>query len=360
MICDHVSEDRDVTSLRKTYEVVKMTFRVGLRRLLYNDTHRCNWNETSPRPLLTDVWYPAADAAVESDVFIGPSNMPLFNAGKAARDADMASGSFPLILLSHGTGGMSLQLGWLGCHLASQGYIVSAVNHHGNNALEPYMLEGFLRYWERPKDITALLNQLLVDPDFGARINRNQIGAAGFSLGGYTALAIAGGVTDIRLLIETYQNSGRDLSRVIPPEFPNPAAFAEELKSLSQYAPLADASYRDERVKSSFAIAPALGEAFSPEGLSSIEIPVKIIVGEEDQIAPAATNGLYLAKHIKGAELAILEKVGHYTFLADPTEAGKRELPMLSIDFPGVNRMSIHRMVSNWAQEFFDEHLKAN
>jgi predicted dienelactone hydrolase len=283
--------------------------------------------------------------------------MPFFNACKAARDADMASATFPLILLSHGTGGMSLQLGWLASHLASKGYIAAAVNHHGNNALEPYRAQGFLRYWERPKDLTAVLDRLLVDHDFGARINPNQIGAAGFSFGAYTVLAVAGAVTSVKLLIEAFEKSGRDISTIIPPEFPDPAAFGNELESITQHLSVADTSYRDKRVKCVFAIAPVLGEAFSPEGLSSIKIPVKMVVGEADQMAPAIPNASYFAKYIRGAELSILENVGHYTFLAEATEAGKRELPLLCVDSPGVNRASTHRMVGNLAREFFQKHL---
>jgi predicted dienelactone hydrolase len=333
-----------------------MTFRVGLQRLFYEDLHRLNWTETGPRPLLTDVWYPAADDAVESDVFIGPSDNPFFNAGKAARDADFAPGSFPLVLLSHGTGGMSLQLGWLACQLASQGCVVAAVNHHGNNALEPYKVEGFLRYWERPKDITAVLSRLLVDPNLGAHINRDQIGAAGFSFGGYTVIATAGGVTNIRRFIERLRD--RDLSREIPPEFPEPTVFAKELESLTQYAAVADVSYRDERIKCAFAISPAIGEAFSPDGLSTINIPVKIIVGGADQVAPAEGNASYFAKHIKGADLVILQNVGHYTFLAEATANGRDEFPLFCRDKHGVDRASTHLSVGNLAIEFFEKNLK--
>jgi predicted dienelactone hydrolase len=336
-----------------------MAYRAGLQRISYEDADRSNWDGTNPRPLLTDVWYPAVDTAAEDDVSIGPPDTPFFIAGKAARDAEFVSApaSSPLVLLSHGTGGMSLQLGWLASYLASEGYIVAGINHHGNNALEPYTTQGFLRYWERAKDLTAVLDQLLVDPNLGARINPDQIGAAGFSLGGYTVIAIAGGVTSVRLLIEAFENSGRDLSKEIP-EFPDPTTLVKEFKSLNRYAAVADASYRDHRVKSIFAIAPALGEAFSPEGLSPIRIPVKIIVGEADQTAPAAANASYLAKHIKGAELAILEKVGHYTFLAEATEAGKQEFPIFCLDALGVSRVSTHRMVAKWARGFFEKTLK--
>jgi predicted dienelactone hydrolase len=252
-----------------------------------------------------------------------------------------------------------LQLGWLATYLASQGYIVAAVNHHGNNGLEPYVPKGFLHYWERPQDLTVVLNQLLAVSIFGAHINPNQIGAAGFSLGGYTVIAMAGGITNIQLLINDFRKLGFDIETAIPPEFTDHSAFMKEFDSLSDQTPAANASYRDQRIKAVFTLAPVLGAAFSPQGLSLIDIPVKIIVGEADQFAPASANAAYFANHIRNSELTILEKVSHYTFLAEATDAGKRELPMLCLDAEGVNRVSIHQLVNERAIEFFNENLKA-
>ena len=42
----------------------------------------------------------------------------------------------PLVLLSHGTGGSAVMLAWLGETLARAGYVVAAINHHGNTATE--------------------------------------------------------------------------------------------------------------------------------------------------------------------------------------------------------------------------------
>jgi predicted dienelactone hydrolase len=84
---------------------------------------------------------------------------------------------------------------WLGTYLASRGYLVAAINHHGNTAAEQERAaQGFMLYWERAKDLTAVLDKLLADPVFGTHIDRDRIGAAGFSLGGSTVISIAGGV----------------------------------------------------------------------------------------------------------------------------------------------------------------------
>ena len=51
--------------------------------------------------------------------------------------------------------------------------------------------------------------------------------------------------------------------------------------------------------------------------------------------------------------------MGHYTFLAEPTELGRRLLPELCIDAPGVERAAIHRQVGELAAAFFAQHIEA-
>jgi len=96
------------------------------------------------------------------------------------------------VLLSHGTGGSAVQMAWLGMELARHGYIAVAVNHPGNNATEPYTAEGFALWWERATDLSEVLDGMLADATFGARIDARRVGAAGFSMGGYTVLELAG------------------------------------------------------------------------------------------------------------------------------------------------------------------------
>jgi predicted dienelactone hydrolase len=137
--------------------------KVGQCTRAWTDPHRANWAGTGPRPLLTEVWYPAPDTVVESDIDIGPLGQPLFTAGKAARDAALVGTPrhLPCLLLSHGTGGSALQLGWLGTALAAQGYLVASVNHHGTTSVEPYTARGLGLWWERAQDLRAVL-----DPTF--------------------------------------------------------------------------------------------------------------------------------------------------------------------------------------------------
>jgi platelet-activating factor acetylhydrolase isoform II len=122
-----------------------------------------NWRGSSDQTLSGIVWYPAdTSPGEEKDQFIGPPDVPLFYAGRAAKDATLAPafGKFPLIALSHGTGGSAMQMAWLGTYLAARGYIVVAVNHPGNNAVTGYTFlfarhSGGIR-WARPQTDSKL------------------------------------------------------------------------------------------------------------------------------------------------------------------------------------------------------------
>jgi predicted dienelactone hydrolase len=117
-------------------------------------------------------------------------------------------------------------------------------------------------------------------------------------------------------------------------------------------------SYRDPRIRAVFAIAPAVAHAFTPESLQRITIPVAIVVGTADHIAPPAENAQFFATNIRSAKLAILPgDVGHYTFLDVGTETGRKRLPQLFVDNPGIDREAVHNQVGEMAAEFFDKEL---
>jgi predicted dienelactone hydrolase len=216
-----------------------------------------------------------------------------------------------------------------------------------------------LLYWERPKDLTIVLDRLLADHIFGTRIDRNRIGAAGFSLGGYSVIAIAGGVFNQKEYDAFCNSPRRDFTCEPQPEFPEARARFEELKkadpvvreSLLHWGD----SYRDERIKCVFSIAPALGSGFTKAGLSRIRVPVRIVIGQADEVTPLATNAQRYADLIKGAKLTVLPGgIGHYTFLAECTQNGKRSLAICR-DAEGVDRAAVHVQVSELAFEFFEQ-----
>lgn len=172
-------------------------FHVGVsnREFLQNNL-AYDWRGAKTLALQTTIWYPADDQVKETPQWIGDPDHPFASAGRAAHDGAVAGTPerFPLILLSHGTGGSALMMAWLGTKLAAHGYIAVAVNHPGNNAVDGYTVQGFTLGWERAVDLSRVLDQMLADHRFGPRIDANRIGAAGFSLGGYTMMVLAGAV----------------------------------------------------------------------------------------------------------------------------------------------------------------------
>jgi predicted dienelactone hydrolase len=352
--------------------VTQTTFKVGMIARDFTDEQRRNWQASAPRPLRTALWYPAAATATESEtIFGGPPDTEVFAPVTVAPAAEIShqKPKYPLVLLSHGTGGSAVQMMWLGYYLGSRGYIVAAVNHHGNTAAERQpAAQGFLLYWERARDLSVLLDKLLADPLFGPRIDRERIGAAGFSLGGYTVISIAGGQFSPGQFETFCQSPQRDFTCEPQPEFRDaPKLFAElknaspptrESKVVRDSLSRAGYSYRDRRIKRVFASAPALGGGFTKAGLSRIRVPVAIVVGQADKVTPPGTNAERYARYINGATLTILSgALGHYTFLAECNAHGRSVLDICRDD-TSINRAQVHQQVAQLAFEFFENGWK--
>jgi len=302
------------------------------------------------------VWYPATQGILEADWFLGAPADPLFRLGRSAENAPPAEGRRPLIVLSHGTGGSAAMLAWLGEALARAGYLVAAVNHHGNTSAEPVPTpEGFMLWWERATDVNRLLNRLEDDPQFGPLVDRGRIGAAGFSLGGYTVLAVAGARTSLEQWTAFCQSAARDSTCVAQPEFPD---------AITQFATIRNRddiqtslrhhgdSFRDARVRGVFAIAP-VGSWLTEASLRDVGVPVWVVVGTRDTTAPAASNARRIAGLVPGARFSLVAGAGHYTFLAECQPLGRERRPDLCGDEPGLDRAAVHRSIAADAATFF-------
>ena len=339
-------------------------YKVGVMQRAYKPPEPYNWRGADTHALVTTIWYPADPASIEQPQWIGPPENAFVSLGNSAPDAKLAPSParFPLIVISHGTGGSAAMMAWLGTALAAHGFIAAAVNHPGNNATEPYKPQGFILWWERAHDLSVLIDSVLADPTLGARVDQSRIGGAGFSLGGYTMIEIAGGITQVSLYKDFCSSPQADGSCVPPPEFPDLARWADEVpKSDAQAAESMrheSDSYRDPRVRAVFAIAPALGPAFQPQSLRKISIPVEIVAGTADKNVPIGSSAQFFAREIPHARLTLLPQVGHYTFLATCGPSGKNSRPDLCGDGAGIDRDSIHAKVAQMAVDFFKAKLK--
>ncbi len=337
--------------------------KVGRVERSYVDTQRMNWTGDGPRPMLSVIWFPTDAAAEEEQWLIGSRLLPLFEAGWAIPDAELSERSerYPLIVLSHGTGGAVAQLSWLAERLAAGGYVVAAVNHHGNTAIEEKTPHGFFLWWERARDLQRLIDHVLEDEVFGSRIDSSRVGAAGFSLGGYTVLESAGARTDLDQIERYCVDRANDPSCELPPEAPFSMEDLERLVETDPrfHASMADQgiSYRDSRVRSVVAIAPAAGMALTGESLQHISVPTLIFVGDRDHYAPSNSNAGRIAELIPGSILAVLPGAGHYTFLAECGIMGRVVAPSICAEESDISRRVMHERVAEETREFFDATL---
>ena len=124
----------------------------------------------------------------EKEEKIGPYSL------EVAKNAQPQDKVCPLVILSHGTGGTPLVYRTLARHLAKNGCIVAMPEHPYNNVKDNH-LENSIELLEcRPGNITQTIDCFANDSDFKSYVNFDDISIIGHSMGGYTAIAVIGGV----------------------------------------------------------------------------------------------------------------------------------------------------------------------
>ncbi|BAY08337.1 alpha/beta hydrolase [Calothrix sp. NIES-2098] len=190
----------------------------------------------------------------------------------------------PVIVISHGLGTDSSNFRYLAEHLASYGFAVVVPNHCDRNEQASEVAEAE-EFTDRPLDVTYILNELekanQSDPRFQSKLNLQQVGIFGQSLGGYTALALAGAKINFaqlqkdcqpQVLQDTWNMSLLLQCRALAV---NKQQFGKEV------------NFRDERVKAAIAVNPITSAIFGKAGLSQIQIPVMLVGSSDDTVAPA-------------------------------------------------------------------------
>jgi len=157
-----------------------------------------------PKSTYRDYFTPALQAALS---VLAPPGF-LDTASDSVRDAEVApDGPFPLIVFSHGNGGIGVQSYFLTEFLASHGYIVVCPDHTGNALLtelpsgqtvapggENNVYSLAQATADRPADVSFLVDAMTEldrsDPDgrFTGKVDLEHVGLTGHSFGGLTTL----------------------------------------------------------------------------------------------------------------------------------------------------------------------------
>lgn len=295
---------------------------IGQRAMIADHPPAAARNADGSERLRITVWYPAVHA--DGPVKAG-SSLPVGR--DAPPDVGRRRGA---ILLSHGFGGAAVAMGWFAAAMAEAGYVVIAVDHPGNNGIEPMTKAAAALFFERPGDLQRAYDHVAADAEFGPMLDPGRVAAAGFSAGGFTTLALAGArVEPARLRGFCAANPDDGVCR---PQLEFAVPIEEVLGVLdseSSRARLAEiaAAPPHPRIRALLVMAPAIVQAFDPASLAAIDVETRLILGGADRVTPNATNGLVAAALLPRAHHQTVPDAGHYDFLTACTANAPDPLP---------------------------------
>ncbi|MCA0970800.1 alpha/beta fold hydrolase [Halobacillus litoralis] len=252
------------------------------------------------------VFYPTDEP--EKEERIGPYPMHV------ATGADLSNGTYPLVIVSHGTGGTPLVYRGLAKALAASGFIVAMPEHPFNNIHDNRFKDSMELLESRPKHITQAIDWFMEDHSFRDHIKQDDISMIGHSMGGYTAVAAAGGI---------------------------PTSLPGETEGGS---PVVVDVEKEKRIKKLILLAPALGWFREKGALDHVHLPIFVMTGEKDEVTPSFHAELLRqgVKHPEMIEHKVVENGGHFSFLTPFPEAMKSASFPPSQDPEGFDREGFH------------------
>ena len=275
----------------------------GFDRFSVSTSHRAGLMQAS-------VWYPAGTRTYAG--FIGKN--AVFKGVHALVGAGVREGRYPVVLLSHGSGGNMDTISWLSSELAKRGIMVVAVNHPGTTSGDSSPRRS-LYPAERARDLSAALDTLLADPFFEQYMDRERIVGAGFSLGGGTALSLAG----LRFDPEAYASYCTEFETTAE----DCAFFAKGGIHPGNIPAHFGENGKDHRISATIAIDPAFSYVVDTDSLSHVSGPVQLInLGFEHRwmAADAGPEGSNLAGRFPDVTYVEIGPAHHFTFLAECTD----------------------------------------
>ncbi|MBE9226553.1 alpha/beta hydrolase [Phormidium sp. LEGE 05292] len=212
----------------------------------------------------------------------------------------------PLVVMSHGFGADRKFLNYLALHLASYGITVAALEHPGSNATwvsqasisdKPQDLMPASEFVDRPKDVSFLLDKLAQKnqkfSESQGKFNTKQVVVIGHSLGGYTALALAGAELNLPALRQTCKS--------VIPLLQSPGEWLQcAATDLSKVPVLGDS-----RIVGAIILNPVVGQLFGETGLRKVRVPTLTLASTEDAFTPAITHQLEPFKQLGGQKYLI-------------------------------------------------------
>jgi predicted dienelactone hydrolase len=229
----------------------------------------------------------------------------------------------PMVVMSHGFGADRRFLRYLAQHLASHGITVVAIEHPGSNVswlvndnplaegetpleqmgAEATSLLPAAEFVDRPKDVSVVLDRLQqlnqVSTTFKGKLNTEQVTMIGHSLGGYTALTLAGAPLSLNHLREFCKD-------------PNPVALspADLLQCNAADLKTQPDNLRDRRIAQTIILNPIIGRLFDANSLAQVQIPTLMLASTNDAITPAVSQQFIPFTQLQAPQKYLLTAIG--------------------------------------------------
>jgi predicted dienelactone hydrolase len=296
---------------------------------------------TAPDPddaaLQVAIWYPSGDKTVDNQ--IGPFDMVV------ALNGAVSGSRHPLIVMSHGTGGMALNSYDTAIALAEAGFVVAAVTHTGDNYRDQSTAFTRQDFVDRARHVGRVIDFMLSAWAEHGSIDPARIGVFGHSAGGTTALIVAGGIADMNRVGTFCRTSTDDWG----------CQQARQRGPISETAS-APVAGPDARIKAIVVAAPALAIAFQPAGLAAVKLPVQLWVGAQDEIIRDGSSIRSLLP--KRPDYHLVAHGGHFAYLSPCSEILERAAPDICKNPKGFDRAAFLRAFHRSMIAFYRQHLR--
>lgn len=257
----------------------------------------------SDRPLKASVWYPSqttfpTERIAENAAFLGTD---------VVRVGTPMTGQFPLVVISHGYRGNWRNQNWLAAKLAQDGFVVASLDHPGTTSFD-HSAQAAAQWWQRPKDMSRLLDWLLNESYLLPNIDADNITAIGHSLGGWTVMQLAGAQFDRDQLKQ--ECAFKDSPRVcgLMPELGLDRAQTGEPTG----------SLKDERIKRVVSLDLGLARSLSRQSLQALTVHTLILsAGVDIGDLPQAEESGFLAQYLpkNNYEYTVYPDAAHFSFM---------------------------------------------
>ncbi|MFY2506894.1 alpha/beta hydrolase family protein [Vibrio pectenicida] len=302
------------------------------------------------RPLNTAIWYPTQD--VSATILIGDN--PAFVGTQIIKAARIQSGIFPVVMLSHGYRGNWRNQNWLATELAKRGYIVAATDHPGTTSFDQSYIQA-AKWWERPRDVSRVLDYLLTSTKWKPSANPNDVTAIGHSLGGWTVMLLAGAKVD---------RARFEADCLLYPN-PRTCGLSQELGlSTIQISEPHNKALLDPRINRIVSLDLGLARSFSIDSLRGINVPSLILAaGVDIGDLPQALESGYIAEHmpLNSRRYKVYEKAAHFSFMQDCKLGAEVMLEkavsgdgIICKDGLGASRGELHQLMLNDILDFLN------